>query len=306
MSWVLGMCGSTRPLRHARGRLSTDRGRGPLEARGSWVSWVPLEILHLGTHKGYPYRIRRASKCQGGLTMNRAVGSRWIAAGRGRSETGPYAGVDARTKDGRVGDPPLREIGDCLGGLGAEGLWFPSTRSGQAGRGLRPGSARMRVFPPSTGSGQAHHERRVTWGCGSTRFLRQAQDRPPTDSEPAHHERCRADDWLGGLGAGGCVVRRDRPKTPGRLTNERGGAGDWFGGLGAGGFVVRHDRPKTAGRLTTNGVGPASLGGYRNVRPGVSRPGCRARPVGGGRLPRKGKRTAVQGSATGIRSMRSV
>ena len=43
--------------------------------------------------------------------MNRAVGSRWIAAGRGRSETGPYAGVDARTKDGRVGDPPLREIG---------------------------------------------------------------------------------------------------------------------------------------------------------------------------------------------------
>ena len=41
--------------------------------------------------------------------------------------------------------------------------------------------------------------------------------------------------------------------------------------------MVRHDRPKTAGRLTTNGVGPASLGGYWNIRPGVSRPGCRAR-----------------------------
>ena len=153
--------------------------------------------------------------------------------------------------------------------------------------------------------------------CGSTR--------PSEDSRSAHHERGGADDWLGGLGAGGCVVRHDRPKTPGRLTTN--GVGPtigseawvlwpvWFDttvrrlpvgsprtgwgptkvgsdtlGWGRrlarrGCCVVRHDRPKTAGRLTTNGVGPASLGGYWNVRPGVSRPGCRARPVGGGRLP---------------------
>ena len=71
---------------------------------------------------------------------------------------------------------------DCLGGLGAEGLWFPSTSSGRAGRGRRPGLARMRVFPPSTGSGQAHHEWRVTWGVvghGSFERLRTGLRRTP-------------------------------------------------------------------------------------------------------------------------------
>ena len=159
-------------------------------------------------------------------------------------------------------------------------LWFDTTV-----RRLPGGS-------PRTGWGRRLARRLGCRGlCGSTRSS--------GDSKPAHHERGATArvrrGSVGRLGAAGFVVRRDRPKTPGRLTTNGVGAGDWLGRLGVEGCVVRHDSfdrlrtgsSKTAGRLTTNGVGPASLGGKRNVRSGVSRPGCRAQPVGGGRLPRK-------------------
>ena len=88
---------------------------------------------------------------------------------------------------------------DWLGGLGAGAVWFDTT------------VRRLPVGSPRTGWGRRLARRLGCCGlCGSTR--------PSEDSRSAHHERGGADDWLGGLGAGGCVVRHDRPKTPGRLT----------------------------------------------------------------------------------------
>ena len=192
--------------------------------------------------------------------------------------------------------------------------WGPTVlRSDRLGESA--GGCVVRHGRPKYGARAAHHERGGAddWlgGLGAVACVVR-HDRPKTPGRLTTNG-VGADDWLGRLGAAGCVVRHDRPKTPGAAHHERGGADDWLGGLGAVACVVRHDSfdrlrtgsSKTAGRLTTNGVGPASLGGYRNVRPGVSRPGCRARPVGGGRLPRKRWRTAVRGSAAGIHWMRS-
>ena len=66
--------GQALPL--AQGWLSTDRVRGPFAARGSWVSWLPLETLPLGTHKGHPY--------SGRADYKRGVGGSQAARSLGR------------------------------------------------------------------------------------------------------------------------------------------------------------------------------------------------------------------------------
>ena len=74
--------GQALPL--AQGWLSTDRVRGPFAARGSWVSWLPLETLPLGTHKGHPY--------SGRADYKRGVGGSQAARRRGRQALFPMEG----------------------------------------------------------------------------------------------------------------------------------------------------------------------------------------------------------------------
>ena len=76
--WVLGVLWFDtvrlvhRPGSPRTGGLGQAQGTviGPFAARGSWVFWLPLGILPLGTHKGHPYRIRRTSGRPGGLAAN--------------------------------------------------------------------------------------------------------------------------------------------------------------------------------------------------------------------------------------------
>ena len=91
------------------------------------------------------------------LTTNGQVGRG--AGGRGRFETGPYARggwFDAGRRSRRPG--PVRQAQGRL------------TTNGGSGRGeVRHESPTDSGPGPSTGSGPAHHERGVGWGCGSTR-----------------------------------------------------------------------------------------------------------------------------------------
>ena len=252
-----GLCGSTRPFEDCR---SAHHERG---GAGDWLGRLGVE--------GCVVRHDRP-KTAGRLTTNGvgpAIGSEgwvlravWFDAGRRVRRPGsPRTGWGRRL---------ARRLG-CWGLCG-------STR-------------------PSEDCRSAHHERgrgrRLArrlgcWGlCGSTR--------PSEDCRSAHHERGRGRRLARRLGCWGLCGSTRAAGYGAPAHHERGGGDDWLGGLGAGGFVVRHDSfdrlrtgsSKTPGRLTTNGVGPASLVGYRNVRPGVSRHRCRARPAGGGRLPRK-------------------
>ena len=129
--WVArhGLPTDSGPAHHERGplgRLTTDRVRGPLGARGSRVCWLPLETLPLGTHKGHPYRER----------------TRLRMTGRGHHERGCVL-VGLRAEEAGLRPAPtserVRTAGDWLGGLGAAGFV-------------------VRHGPP-TDSGPAHHER---------------------------------------------------------------------------------------------------------------------------------------------------
>ena len=302
-------------------RRSVTRSRKQTASR-AWVLWTLwFDTVFRGLQTGSPRtggdgegapRIARKVGCcwlcgstrpakdSGRLTTN-GVGSALYCAEDRSDELGAWGFLVRRDRPKTPGRLTTNGVGPTIGSEAwvLWPVWFDATVRRPAGRLTTNGVG------PATGS-----EAWVLGLCGSTRAAGYGA--------PAHHERGRADDWLGGLGAGGCVVRRDRPKTAGRLTTNGVGAGDWLGRLGVEGCVVRHDRPKTAwsahhergrgrrlarkawvpracvvrhdsfdrlrtgssktaGRLTTNGVGPASLGGYRNVRSGVSWPGCRAR-----------------------------
>ena len=175
---------------------------------------------------------------------------------------------------------------DRLGRLGGRGLWFPSTSSGQA----------LRDAGRHTTNGGDRRTASEAWLLLAVWFdtvFRGLQTGSPRTGWG--RRRGCAEDYVGGLGAGGCVVHFDRlragsPRTGDDLRTaseswlllavwfdtvfrglqtgsprtgwgrRRGCAEDRLGGLGAGGCVVRHASPKTPNRLTTNGVVGSVLG----------------------------------------------
>ena len=114
--------------------------------------------------------------------------------------------------------------------------------------------------------GGARPSRRVgdeTSGYGSTRALRQAQGRPPSDSQPAHHERV-------GTATGRRAGLRRRPY--GRCG---GGGIEGRRGLGAAG-----SRPGTPGWRREVGVARWGDGRERARVPGCAQPGPQGRQPG--------------------------
>ena len=248
------------------------RGIAPRIARAGWVlGALWFDTVFRGLQTGSP---RTGGDGEGAPRIARKVGCCWLCGSTRPAER--LWGGSPRTGWGRRRARTLGCWGLCGSTRPSEDCRSAHHERGGGRRLARKvGCCRLcGSTRPSEDSRSAHHERgggrRLARKvgccrlCGSTRLLRQAQDRLFEDSRSAHHERGGADDWLGRLGVGGCVVRHD--------SFDR----------------LRTGSSKTPGRLTTNGVGPASLGRYWNVRSGVSRPGCRARPVGGGRLPRNG------------------